>query len=173
MSTFQAAYSSYAPLMLPFGARLWYWPLQNKTTRNRHLLSLWASSTPIIIFHGSIHSVLSSKTILTRGAIVLETSWTRSRIATRPTTMSGICTSFLRETCMQVSNNLWYKAWFLSHDNLDWLSDFIIIDARRDVPIRVQAQYTVWNIFSYSNIGIVGSNPTRAMDVCVRLFCLC
>jgi hypothetical protein len=24
-----------------------------------------------------------------------------------------------------------------------------------------------------SNTGVVGSNPTRGMDVCVRLFCLC
>jgi hypothetical protein len=24
-----------------------------------------------------------------------------------------------------------------------------------------------------SNIGVVGSNPTQGMDVCVRLFCVC
>jgi hypothetical protein len=27
--------------------------------------------------------------------------------------------------------------------------------------------------FSRSNIGIVGSNPTQRMDVCLRLFCIC
>jgi hypothetical protein len=28
-------------------------------------------------------------------------------------------------------------------------------------------------VFSRSNTGIVGSNPNRGMDVCVRLFCVC
>jgi hypothetical protein len=27
-------------------------------------------------------------------------------------------------------------------------------------------------VFARSNTGIVGSNPTRGMDVCVRLICL-
>jgi hypothetical protein len=31
----------------------------------------------------------------------------------------------------------------------------------------------VLNIFVRSNAGIVGSNPTQGMDVCVRLFCVC
>jgi hypothetical protein len=34
----------------------------------------------------------------------------------------------------------------------------------------VQAHH---NGFARSNIGIVGSNPTQDMDVCVRLFCAC
>jgi hypothetical protein len=29
------------------------------------------------------------------------------------------------------------------------------------------------NVFSLSNTGIVGSNLTRGIDVCVRLFCVC
>jgi hypothetical protein len=29
-----------------------------------------------------------------------------------------------------------------------------------------------WTVFARSNSGIVGSNPTRGMDVCVRLFCV-
>jgi hypothetical protein len=29
-----------------------------------------------------------------------------------------------------------------------------------------------WNFFARSNTGIVGSNPTQDMDVCVRLFCV-
>jgi hypothetical protein len=28
-------------------------------------------------------------------------------------------------------------------------------------------------VFARSNSGIVGSNPTQGMDVCVRLFCIC
>jgi hypothetical protein len=35
--------------------------------------------------------------------------------------------------------------------------------------IKLQAR----TVFARSNIGIVGSNPTRGMDVCVRLFCVC
>jgi hypothetical protein len=30
-----------------------------------------------------------------------------------------------------------------------------------------------WTAFANSNAGIVGSNPTRGMNVCVRLFCVC
>jgi hypothetical protein len=30
-----------------------------------------------------------------------------------------------------------------------------------------------WTFFAHSNAGIVASNPTQFMDVCVRLFCLC
>jgi hypothetical protein len=29
-----------------------------------------------------------------------------------------------------------------------------------------------WTIFARSNAGIVDSNPTQDMDVCVRLFCV-
>jgi hypothetical protein len=28
-------------------------------------------------------------------------------------------------------------------------------------------------VFARSNVGIVGSNPTRGIDVCLRLFCVC
>jgi hypothetical protein len=28
-------------------------------------------------------------------------------------------------------------------------------------------------VFDCSNTGVVGSNPTRGMDVCLRLFCVC
>jgi hypothetical protein len=30
-----------------------------------------------------------------------------------------------------------------------------------------------WTVFARLNTGIVGSNPTRGMDVCVHLFCVC
>jgi hypothetical protein len=32
------------------------------------------------------------------------------------------------------------------------------------------AQSKAWTVFARSNTGIVGSNPTWGMDVCVRLF---
>jgi hypothetical protein len=41
------------------------------------------------------------------------------------------------------------------------------------LPITVAARSKAWTVFACSNTGIVGSNPTRGMDVCVRLFCVC
>jgi hypothetical protein len=37
----------------------------------------------------------------------------------------------------------------------------------------VAARPKAWTVFARSNAGIVGSNPTQRMDVCVRLFCVC
>jgi hypothetical protein len=39
--------------------------------------------------------------------------------------------------------------------------------------ITVAARSKAWTVFLRSNAAIVGSNPTRGMDVCVRLFCVC
>jgi hypothetical protein len=39
--------------------------------------------------------------------------------------------------------------------------------------IRVAALYKASSVFPRSNTGIVGSNSTGDMDVCVRLFCVC
>jgi hypothetical protein len=40
-------------------------------------------------------------------------------------------------------------------------------------PIRVAVRSKAWTVFTHSNTGVVGSNPTRGMDFCVRLFCVC
>jgi hypothetical protein len=40
-------------------------------------------------------------------------------------------------------------------------------------PITVTTRSKAWTVFARLNAGIVGSNPTRGMDVCVRLFCVC
>jgi hypothetical protein len=40
------------------------------------------------------------------------------------------------------------------------------------LPITVATRAKAWNVFALSNTGIVGSNSTRDMDVCVRLFCV-
>jgi hypothetical protein len=37
----------------------------------------------------------------------------------------------------------------------------------------VATRSKAWHVFARSNTGIVGWNPTRGMDVCVRLFCVC
>jgi hypothetical protein len=36
----------------------------------------------------------------------------------------------------------------------------------------VAARSNAWTVFARSNTGILGSNPTWGMDVCVRLFCV-
>jgi hypothetical protein len=41
------------------------------------------------------------------------------------------------------------------------------------MPITVAARSKTWTVFPRSNTGIVGSNPTRGMNNCVRLFCVC
>jgi hypothetical protein len=40
-------------------------------------------------------------------------------------------------------------------------------------PITGAARSKTWTVFARSNTGVMGSNPTRGMDVCVRLFCVC
>jgi hypothetical protein len=37
-------------------------------------------------------------------------------------------------------------------------------------PIMVAARSKAWTVFARSEAGIVGSNPTQGMDVCVRLY---
>jgi hypothetical protein len=41
------------------------------------------------------------------------------------------------------------------------------------LPITVDARSKAWTVFARSNAGIVGSNPTQCMNVCVRLFYIC
>jgi hypothetical protein len=41
------------------------------------------------------------------------------------------------------------------------------------LPIPVAARSKTWTLLLRSNTGVVGSNPTRNMDVCLRLFCVC
>jgi hypothetical protein len=41
------------------------------------------------------------------------------------------------------------------------------------LPTPVAARSKAWNVFVRSNTGILGSNPTRGMNVCVRLFYVC
>jgi hypothetical protein len=39
------------------------------------------------------------------------------------------------------------------------------------MAISVAARSKTWTVYTRSNTGIMGSNPIRGMDVCVRLFC--
>jgi hypothetical protein len=40
-------------------------------------------------------------------------------------------------------------------------------------PITVAAWSNAWNVFALLNAGIMGSNPIRGMEVCLRLLCVC
>jgi hypothetical protein len=40
-------------------------------------------------------------------------------------------------------------------------------------PITVAARSKAWNVLDRSNAGIVSSNLTQCMDVCVHLLCVC
>jgi hypothetical protein len=42
-----------------------------------------------------------------------------------------------------------------------------------DMPITGAARSKARNVFARSNTGVAGSNPTRGMDVCLRVFCDC
>jgi hypothetical protein len=44
---------------------------------------------------------------------------------------------------------------------------------RSPADITVAARSKAWTVFARSNTGIVDSNPTRGMDVCVSLLCVC
>jgi hypothetical protein len=53
-------------------------------------------------------------------------------------------------------------------------SDVLRLDGTMVLPSQWRvARSKAWTVFDRSNTGIVGSNPTRGMDVCVRLFCVC
>jgi hypothetical protein len=54
------------------------------------------------------------------------------------------------------------------------LQQFTLPDTKRSyIPVTVAARSNALNVFVRSNTGIVGSNPTRGMDVCPRFFCVC
>jgi hypothetical protein len=46
---------------------------------------------------------------------------------------------------------------------------FLVIE----LPITMAAPSKAWTVFAHSNTGVMGSNPTRGMGVCVGLFCVC
>jgi hypothetical protein len=45
--------------------------------------------------------------------------------------------------------------------------------ARSGWPITVAARSMAWTVFARSNTGIVGSNPTQGIDVCVCVYSVC
>jgi hypothetical protein len=49
----------------------------------------------------------------------------------------------------------------------------LLFDLYYSGPVTVAALSKAWIVFARSDTGIVGSNPTQGMAVCVRLFCVC
>jgi hypothetical protein len=51
--------------------------------------------------------------------------------------------------------------------SLFWETTSEIRPINKTVPITVAAQSKAWTVFARSDAGIVGSNPTEGMDVCI------
>jgi hypothetical protein len=77
---------------------------------------------------------------------------------------------------------LWMSRGYLPHSDWEYLQSLYISSSIHYflnqilfyvtfLPIRVVAgsKAWTWTVFAHSNTGIVGSIPTRSMDVCVRL----
>jgi hypothetical protein len=47
---------------------------------------------------------------------------------------------------------------------------FLRVSSYKEEPFTVAARSKAWTVFACSNAGIVGSNPTQSMDVCLHLF---
>jgi hypothetical protein len=52
-----------------------------------------------------------------------------------------------------------------------WIHDVRVLYIT--LPITVAARSKAWTVFALSNTEVMGSNPTRGMDVYVSLFCVC
>jgi hypothetical protein len=57
---------------------------------------------------------------------------------------------------------LWPEEWLLASQV------FCTVDI-----VSVTERTKAWTVFVLSNTGIVGSNPTQVMNVCLYLFCVC
>jgi hypothetical protein len=65
-----------------------------------------------------------------------------------------------------------YKEFFFEHCVSEKMGRLIFGSLNRK-PIAVAARPTAWTVFARSNAGIVSSNPTQGMDVCVYSVCAC
>jgi hypothetical protein len=64
-----------------------------------------------------------------------------------------------------------YQLWYFSSVDSSPFSEYVIclfvVDISTAIPITVVARFKAWTVFSRSNAGIVGSNPTHGMDICI------
>jgi hypothetical protein len=106
-----------------------------------------------------------------------------------PTHTAGL-TSWTNMATVQTSVSCWRiptpytccSAWWSPYQHgpthfwLIWAEILCVYFSPRHMnkePITVIARSKACNVFARSNTGIVGSNPTQGMDVCVLLFFVC
>jgi hypothetical protein len=90
---------------------------------------------------------------------------------------------FLQVSCLFTRVRHWslfnQDGWALPRPFFVWLkekrvniSSYILFRYISPRPITVAALSKAWTVFVRSNAGIVSSNPTQDIGVCVRLFCV-
>jgi hypothetical protein len=52
-------------------------------------------------------------------------------------------------------------------------SDSFYLSTPYHLSITVAVRSKAWTVFARSNTATVGSSPSRGIDVCVHLFCVC
>jgi hypothetical protein len=77
-----------------------------------------------------------------------------------------------RDTDAVRSHTLGFQWLWACVDMRAYMCFWILNGLRPLRPITVAAGSKAWSALARSNGGIVGSNPTQGMDVCVRLFCV-
>jgi hypothetical protein len=83
----------------------------------------------------------------------------------RSSTCRLLHAGFLLDLLLQAEDGAVMSLW-----NADRLSlDYMVLCLRRHWPQWSKA----WTVFTHSNNGIVGSNPTQGMDVCVCVYSVC
>jgi putative exporter of polyketide antibiotics len=66
----------------------------------------------------------------------------------------------------------WIKLQFWWH-NSSFILLIIELSIYKKQPVTVSARSKAWTVFTCSDAGIVGSNPTQGTDVCMCLFSVC
>jgi hypothetical protein len=68
----------------------------------------------------------------------------------------------------------WLHVWrAVTETHMDSDRNLISVDYYCNMTITMAAPSKAWTVFVRSNAGIVGSDSTKGMDVCVCLFCVC
>jgi hypothetical protein len=122
-------------------------PTEIKTeTRDRY----WASGSDRPGAYRSVHLVLSH--------------YLPSLLWYSPLGEYSVCVPFLYRRA--VTGPQCFSAYIPQHlrNFYQWFSNW---------PITVAVQSKAWTVVARSNAGIVGSNRTQGMDVCMCLFCVC
>jgi hypothetical protein len=77
----------------------------------------------------------------------------------------------MKTVCCAIPSELLRFIWFFIHCR-NWCFHTFKGKDYITKPITVAARSKAWIVFTRSNTGIMGSNPTRGMDIWVRLFCV-